>query len=600
MSLGTVLYTIILYPLVQLIEISFKLFDNLFKNTGISIIGVSFTVTLLCLPLYIVAEKWQQIERNTQAKLKSGIDRIKQTFKGDEQYMILSTFYKQNHYHPMMALRSSFGLLIQVPFFMAAYSCLSNMPALQGHSFWFIRDMGQQDSLFRIGNFPVNVLPIAMTLINCIAGAIYTKGFELREKIQIYGMALLFLVILYNSPSGLVLYWTMNNVFSLIKNIFYKFKNPVKVLYFLMCAFIGFVDIYIYFIYGGAAGIIKRLTACIALTSLVLLPLLVKAVSILITGPLQELTSSKKLRHSLFILSAVSVTILTGLVIPSEIISSSVLEFSNIGKYTSPDQLLSNPLWQSTGIFIFWASCIYFLFGKKIQTLISVLLCAALFCGAINTFAFTGNYGTMDTTLKFIDGFVNPSALYSLTNLLTNIIICTGIILLIKFNKSKLLNSITGVSIFAFLVLSLINISVIKSEYKKTHSSITESSSTENDFRPQFTLSKNKRNVIVMMLDRAESSYLEDMFNTAPELYDYFDGFTYFKNTVSYNGHTLIGAPPLYGGYDYTPQEMNRRSDEKLLDKHNQSLMVMPRLFSEEACFNASVCDLSWANYNYY
>ena len=105
MSFANILYTMILYPLVQLIEISFKLFDKLFDNTGIAILGVSFTVTLLCLPLYIVAEKWQQIERDTQAKLKPGIDRIKQTFKGDEQYMILSTFYRQNHYHPMMALR---------------------------------------------------------------------------------------------------------------------------------------------------------------------------------------------------------------------------------------------------------------------------------------------------------------------------------------------------------------------------------------------------------------------------------------------------------------------------------------------------------------
>ena len=99
MSFSSLLYTIILYPLVQIIEISYFLFNKLFSNTGIAIIGVSLTVTLLCLPLYIVAEGWQQVERNTQAKLKPGIDRIKSAFKGDEQYMILSTFYKQNHYH---------------------------------------------------------------------------------------------------------------------------------------------------------------------------------------------------------------------------------------------------------------------------------------------------------------------------------------------------------------------------------------------------------------------------------------------------------------------------------------------------------------------
>ena len=173
----TFLYTIIIYPLIQLIEFAFMLFYNVFKNEGISVIGVSLAVSIGTLPLYIVAEHWQQVQRDIEKKLDPGIKRIKSVFKGDEQYRILSTFYRQNHYHPLMALRSSFGLLIQVPFFIAAYSFLSNLPVLQGQPFFFIHDMGPQDALFHIGNFPVNVLPIAMTLINWVAGAIYTKGF---------------------------------------------------------------------------------------------------------------------------------------------------------------------------------------------------------------------------------------------------------------------------------------------------------------------------------------------------------------------------------------------------------------------------------------
>ena len=83
MNLGEILYTVILYPLVQIIEIAFMLFDKLFDNTGVAIMGVSFVVTILCLPLYIVAERWQQLERDTQARLKGGVDRIKAVFKGE-------------------------------------------------------------------------------------------------------------------------------------------------------------------------------------------------------------------------------------------------------------------------------------------------------------------------------------------------------------------------------------------------------------------------------------------------------------------------------------------------------------------------------------
>ncbi len=75
-----------------------------------------------------------------------------------------------------------------------------------------------------------------MTIINIGSGIIYTKGFPLRDKLQLYGMAGLFLVLLYNSPAGLVYYWILNNIFSLVKNLFYKLKNPLKLLYILVAS----------------------------------------------------------------------------------------------------------------------------------------------------------------------------------------------------------------------------------------------------------------------------------------------------------------------------------------------------------------------------
>ena len=51
------------------------------------------------------------------------------------------------------------------------------------------------------------------------AGLIYGKDMPLKSMIQLYALAAVFLVLLYNSPAGLVFYWTLNNVFSLCKNI---------------------------------------------------------------------------------------------------------------------------------------------------------------------------------------------------------------------------------------------------------------------------------------------------------------------------------------------------------------------------------------------
>ena len=84
------LYTIIIYPLYQIVELVYRVFNSVFNNTGISIVGVSIVITLLCLPLYNVAEKWQEIERDTQKKMAYRVQRIKLAFKGDERYMMLS------------------------------------------------------------------------------------------------------------------------------------------------------------------------------------------------------------------------------------------------------------------------------------------------------------------------------------------------------------------------------------------------------------------------------------------------------------------------------------------------------------------------------
>ena len=98
------------------------------------------------------------------------------------------------------------------------------------------------------------------------------------------------------------------------------------------------------------------------------------------------------------------------------------------------------------------------------------------------------------------------------------------------------------------------------------------------------------------MLDRSISSYLPYLFNERPELEQQFAGFTWFPNTLSFGSRTLTGAPALYGGYDYTPQNMNLRSDELLVDKHDEALLTMPVLF-DEAGYEVTVCDPSYAGY---
>jgi hypothetical protein len=115
---------------------------------------------------------------------------------------------------------------------------------------------------------------------------------------------------------------------------------------------------------------------------------------------------------------------------------------------------------------------------------------------------------------------------------------------------------------------------------------------------PNIRLSKNGKNVVVLMLDRAVSGYVPYLFHEKPELQELFSGFVYYPNTISFGYYTNLGAPALFGGYEYTPLEMNRRSEELLKDKHDEALKVMPSLFYD-AGFGVTVCDPPYAGYQW-
>lgn len=597
--MSNIFFSLVIYPLTQIIELVFSFCSKLFDNTGIAILGVSAAVSLLTLPLYIVAEHWQQVERNTQKRMKGEVAKIKDVFKGNEQYMILSTYYRQQHYHPIMSLRSAFGLLIQIPFFTAAYTCLSNMSALQGEHFLFIRDMGSPDSLFTIGSFAVNVLPIAMTLINMVSGFLYTRGLSLRDKLQTYGLALLFVVILYNSPAGLVMYWTMNNIFSLVKNIFYKMKHPVKVLYYIACALIS---VFIIWLFAGHVLSVKRallVSGCFALVYIA--PFYVKAANWLIDTAFKSLRDNFKLRLSLFAVSALGLTLIAGFLLPTLLISSSPEEFCGIDGIASPLFYIKNTFSQSAGIFIIWASLIFFLYHERMQTLIAGALSFLFGTALVNSFIFMGNYGTLSKLLKFTEvPNVDSSLVMIALNLLALLLVAGAIIAVIRFNFTKAFNYFFGIVCASLVFVSVTSISKINRGYASYNEKLASNKSTSKEIKPIFHLSKTGKNVFYLYIDRAQSRFVEPLFNECPELYEQYSGFTLFENTASFNGHTLLGSPPCFGGYEYTPEAINARKDEKLKDKTNEALLLLPRIFTEQAeDFSSSVTDPCWANYSW-
>lgn len=185
---------------------------------GLAIIVMSLVFNLALLPAYHFAEKVQNRERDIQRRMAAKTKEFKFAFKGEERYWMMRALYRQHRYHPIYALRGLIPLAIQIPFFIATFGLLSDYEPLLGQSFLGIEDLGKPDHLL----FGLNVLPVLMTALNVLAVHLYSRQLPEREKHQSYVIALIFLVLLYKSPAGLVLYWTINNLISVLKSLVYS------------------------------------------------------------------------------------------------------------------------------------------------------------------------------------------------------------------------------------------------------------------------------------------------------------------------------------------------------------------------------------------
>ncbi|MCL1927440.1 MAG: YidC/Oxa1 family membrane protein insertase [Treponema sp.] len=589
------IYNIIIFPIIQIIEAAFFLSQKVFKETGISVIFVSLVISTLLLPLYAVAENWQLLERDIEKRLKPKITKIKNVFKGDEQYMILSAYYRQNHYHPVYAMRSTFGLLIQIPFFIAAYSFLSHLEAIKNVPFLFIRDLGSPDALFSAGNFTINLLPIAMTLINFLACAVYTNGLFFKNKMQLYGMAGIFLILLYNSPSALVLYWSMNNVFSLAKNIYYRIKSKYKpyillVLFsFALAALAVFCIINYYYDSKGQKLAVLCFFTALAPWLFVIFKKRRFKINLLSCNPEKSL--------SIFLFSIFLCFILFGLFLPSQLIASSPQEFSFIDTVNNPLFFLLNTAFQVFGFFVFWPICLYSLFSDETKKYFSVFSAVLTLGIIINVFIFSGNYGRISISFIFESG-PNHSAKEILLNIFILFLPFAAAFILNKLKYRKLVLTAFSLCIFSLFSISVFNIIKINAAYHDLKTYYKNEQEELREIAPLSSLSRNGKNIAVFMLDRAASVFMPYIFEESPELKEIYSGFVFYPNTVSFASGTRVGAPAVFGGYDYTPAETNKRDNITLVEKHNESLVMLPRILSENG-FTVCITDPPDVNYNW-
>jgi YidC/Oxa1 family membrane protein insertase len=205
----------------QLIWQLLEFLHTLVKSWGLAIILLSVVVYLLLFPLSL---KQMRSMKEMQA-LQPKIEALRVQYKDNPQKMNkeVMELYREHKVNP---LGGCLPLLLQMPIFFALYQVLMRSVALRGTNFLWIKDLSEPDRLFVfsksipiLGN-EINILPVIMAIGMFVQQKISTgkatgQAAE-QQRMMLIIMPIMFGIIFYRMPSGLVLYWFINSALMLV------------------------------------------------------------------------------------------------------------------------------------------------------------------------------------------------------------------------------------------------------------------------------------------------------------------------------------------------------------------------------------------------
>ena len=198
-------------PLSALLLRLLNILHGFIANYGVGIIIISAATKLVFHPLTLSSMRSMKLMHHLQPEVKA----LQERYKGDAQKMNqqLMELYKKHKVNP---LSGCLPMLLQMPVFFALYNVLLNSIELRGAGFMsWMHDLSVPDVLFSVAGFPIHLLPILMT------GSTYLMQAQTpvapAQKPMMMLMPVMMLVFMYTFPSGVVLYWTVNNVLSALQ-----------------------------------------------------------------------------------------------------------------------------------------------------------------------------------------------------------------------------------------------------------------------------------------------------------------------------------------------------------------------------------------------
>ena len=187
---------------------------SVIPSWGWSIVIMTICIKLLFWPLTAKASRSQK----RMAKIQGPMSELKEKYKDNPQKIQQETLklFKEHQVNPVAGC---LPMVIQMPIFLGLFYMLRTASELRHEPFLWVSDLSMPDTIAQIGGFPINLLPIIMGVTMFLQMSmmpVSPTADPMQQKIFKF-LPFIFLVFLYSFSSGLVLYWTVQNILTIIQ-----------------------------------------------------------------------------------------------------------------------------------------------------------------------------------------------------------------------------------------------------------------------------------------------------------------------------------------------------------------------------------------------
>jgi YidC/Oxa1 family membrane protein insertase len=183
---------------------------------GWAIIVLTVTIKLIFWPL----TKYSTASAKRMQALQPQVKAIQEKYKDEPQKASQKQMelFRKNGVNP---LSGCLPMIVQIPVFFGLYRMLQSAIELRGAHFLWIGDLSKPDTLFYIPglDFPLNLMPLIMgaTMLWQSHLTPPSPGMDPAQQKMMRYLPLIMLLFLYNFSSGLALYWTVQNLLTVLQ-----------------------------------------------------------------------------------------------------------------------------------------------------------------------------------------------------------------------------------------------------------------------------------------------------------------------------------------------------------------------------------------------